>query len=40
MKEILGNDLEQFFNGEINGSCTYKGNEYEVWEVSDEVFNI
>lgn len=40
MKEILGNNLEQFFNTEINGERTYKGNRYEVWEVSDEVFNI
>lgn len=40
MKEILGNNLEQFFNAEINGKRTYKGNRYEVWEVSDEVFNI
>ncbi len=40
MKEILGNNLEQFFNNEINGERTYKGNRYEVWEVSDEVFDI
>ena len=39
MKEILGNNLEQFFNTEINGERTYKGNTYEVWEVSDDVFN-
>ena len=39
MKEILGNNLEHFFNNEINGNCTYKGNRYEVWEVSDDVFN-
>ena len=39
MKEILGNNLEQFFNTEINGERTYKGDRYEVWEVSDEVFN-
>lgn len=39
MKEILGNNLEQFFNSEINGKRTYKGNRYEVWEVSNEVFN-
>ena len=39
MKEILGNNLEQFFNTEINGECTYKGADYEVWEVSDKVFN-
>lgn len=40
MKEILGNNLEQFFNAEINGKRTYKGNRYEVWEVSDETFVI
>ena len=40
MKEILANNLEQFFNNEINGKRTYKGNEYEVWEVSDEVFDV
>lgn len=39
MKEILGNNLEQFFNTEINGERTYKGNRYEVWEVSNETFN-
>ena len=39
MKEILGQDLEQFFNNGVNGKRTYKGNWYEVWEVSDEVFN-
>lgn len=39
MKEILGNNLEQFFNTEINGKRTYKGNRYEVWEISDETFN-
>lgn len=39
MKEILGNDLEQFFNNGINGKCTYKGDWYEVWEVSNETFN-
>lgn len=40
MKEILGNNLEQFFNSEIIGKRTYKGNEYEVWEVSDETFDV
>ena len=39
MKEILGDNLEQFFNKEIKGNRTYKGREYEVWEVSDEVFD-
>lgn len=39
MKEILGNNLEQFFNKEVSGKCTYKGNRYEVWEVPDELFD-
>ena len=39
MKEILGNNLEQFFNSEIDGNRTYKGNRYEVWEISNEVFD-
>lgn len=39
MKEILGDNLGQFFSKEINGNCTYKGSSYEVWEVSDEVFD-
>ena len=40
MKEILGNNLEQFFDNKINGNCTYKDNRYEVWEISDEMFDI
>lgn len=39
MKEILGNNLERFFNNKIDGNRTYKGNRYEVWEVSNEVFD-
>lgn len=46
MKEIFGNNLGQFFNNEINvfeneinGNRTYKGDRYEVWEVSDDVLN-
>lgn len=39
MKEILGNNLEQFFNNGIIGHRTYNGDEYEVWEVSNEVFD-
>lgn len=39
MKEILGNNLEQVFNSEINGKRTYKGNKYEVWELSNEAFD-
>ena len=40
MKEILGNNLKQFFDNEINGNCTYKGDRYEVWEVTNEMFDI
>ena len=41
MIEILGNNLSQLFNNiTLNGVCTYKGKRYEVWEVSDEVFNV
>lgn len=40
MIEILGGNLEKFFNKDIIGKCTYKGNIYEVWEISDETFNI
>lgn len=40
MKEILAGNMEQFFNNEFNGKCTYKGDEYEVWEVSDESFDV
>lgn len=39
MKEILGNNLKQFFDIEVSGKCTYYGYRYEVWEVSDEVFD-
>ena len=38
MKEILGNNLEQFFSIEV-GECAYRGDRYEVWEVDDEVFD-
>lgn len=40
MKEILGNNLDRFFNNGIDGKRTYKGAEYEVWEVSDETFDV
>lgn len=40
MKEILGNNLEQFFNSETNGNRTYKGDRYEVWEITNEMFDI
>ena len=45
MKEILGNNLEQFFNTNffndgITGKRTYKGNRYEVWEVSNTAFDV
>lgn len=42
MKEILGNNLKQFFdtidNPPNDAEITYAGNIYEVWEVSDELF--
>lgn len=41
MKEILGNNLKEFFNAIDNAHSdahtSYKGNKYEVWEVSDEL---
>ena len=48
MKEILGNDLLTFFavmtirnHDYENGlMCTYKGRRYEVYTVSDELFNV
>ena len=39
MQEILAEDLQEFFdNTKLEGKRTYKGKDYEVWEVSDEVF--
>ena len=45
MKEILGNNLEQFFfvldyPKEYGAICTYKSNKYEVWLMDDEIFNM
>lgn len=41
MKEILGENLLLFFaNSGLNGKCTYSGNTYEVWEVSDKDYNV
>lgn len=45
MKEILGSNLEQFFNNnflnsDIARKLTYKGSRYEVWEVSDTTFDV
>lgn len=42
MKEILGNNLKQFFDV-VDKECkhadiTYAGNRYEVWKVDDELF--
>ena len=39
MKEILGHNLKQFFDKNDNVKNTYTGEEYEVWEVSDEIFS-
>ena len=45
MKEILGNNLEQFFfvldyPKEYGAICTYKSNRYEVWLMDDEIFDM
>ena len=45
MKEILGNNLEQFFfvldyPKEYGSVCTYKSNRYEVWLMDDEIFDM
>ena len=43
MKEILGKNLKRFFDtvdSNFNDAAiTYAGNRYEVWEVSDKLFN-
>jgi hypothetical protein len=46
MKEVLGNNLEKFFKA-LEYPCdteklkmTYKGVEYEVWEMADTIFNV
>lgn len=39
MKEFLGGNLNKFFNNaNINAILSYKGDKYEVWEVSDEDY--
>lgn len=41
MKEILAENLQSLFdNTNLTGTCTYKGEIYEVWEVSDEDFQV
>ncbi len=45
MKEILGNNLEQFFfvldyPKEYGVICTYKSNRYGVWLMDDEIFDM
>lgn len=45
MKEILGNNLKQFFfvldyPKEYGAICTYKSNRYEVWLMDDEIFDM
>ena len=41
--EILGNNLKRFFdnidNSPNDAKITYTGNKYEVWEVSDALFD-
>lgn len=43
MREVLGNNLKTFFDivdkNQTNAECTYKGNRYEVWELSDELLD-
>lgn len=40
MKEILAESLQALFdNSDLTGTCTYKSELYEVWEVSDEDFD-
>ena len=38
MKEILGHNLKHFFNNINKGICTYEGDRYEVWEISNVLF--
>lgn len=42
MIEILGNNLKKFFdiidNPPNDAEITYSGNKYEVWEVSEQLF--
>ena len=42
MREILGNNLKQFFSNMdkygVESSLTYKGERYEVWEIDDDLF--
>lgn len=43
MREIIGNNLKRFFdtldNTYNDAEITYAGNKYEVWEVSDELYD-
>lgn len=43
MKEILGGNLKRFFDTVdekcINADITYANDRYEIWSVSDELFN-
>lgn len=41
MKEILAENLLLFLaNSGIEGRCTYSGDIYEVWEVSDKDYKV
>lgn len=45
MKEILGNNLEQFFfvldcPKEYGAICTYKSDRYELWLMEDKIFSM
>ena len=43
MKEILGGNLKQFFDAidknQTDADITYTGDRYEVWKVSDKLFD-
>ena len=41
MVEVLGYDLETLFeNTKLNGTCTYKGEHYAVYEVNDDDYYV
>lgn len=40
MREILGNDLEVAFKElSVPATMTYKGDDYEVWEMTDAIYD-
>lgn len=41
MREVLAENLEELFHRtKLNGKRTYKGRDYEVWEVSDDDYKV